>query len=137
MLFHKAVYLDLHLFIIFIKNQYPVILTSFKWNDDAKLFSADHIDLQQSITNIDSWMDSYQLSIVPAKCQPLPIFCYPNNDNNQYHIGNNMISTLSAVSDLGVIISSNFEWHKNICNIFSKASIHCYQILHCFSSSNV
>ena len=61
----------------------------------------------------------------------------PNNDNNQHHIGNNMISTLSAVSDLGFIISSNLKWHKHICNIFSKASIHCYQILHCLNSNNV
>ena len=80
-------------------------------------------------------MDSYQLSIAPAKCQHLPIVCLPNNDNNQYHIGNNIISTLSAVSDLGIIVSSNLKWHKHICNISSKASIHCYQLLHCFSSN--
>ena len=105
--------------------------------DDAKLFSADHIDLQQSITNINSWMNSYQLSIAPAKCQHLPIVYHPNNDNNQYCIGNNIISTLSAVSDLSVIVFSNLKWHKHICNLFSKASICCYQILHCFSSNNV
>ena len=131
------------LFIIFINNMsifcHPKHPLSglLLYADDAKLFSADHIDLQQSITNINSWMDLYQLSISPAKCQHLPIVRHPNNDNNQYHIGNNVISTWSAVSDLGVIVSSNLKWHKHICNIFSKASICCYQILHCFSSNNV
>ena len=48
--------------------------------DNAKLFSANHIDfLQQSITNINSWMESYQLSLAPAKFQHLPIVCHPNN----------------------------------------------------------
>ena len=131
------------LFIIFINNmsifchpKHP-LSGMLLYADDAKLFSTDHIDLQESITNINSWMDSYQLSIAPAKCQHLPIVCHPNNDNNQYRIGNNIISTLSAVSDLGIIVSSNLKWHKHICNISLKASIRCYQILHCFSSNNV
>ena len=131
------------LFIIFINNmsifchpKHP-LSGMLLYANDAKLFSADHIDLQESITNINSWMDSYQLSIAPAKCQHLPIVRHPNNDNNQYRIGNNIISTLSAVSDLGIIVSSNLKWHKHICNISSKASICCYQILHCFSSNNV
>ena len=120
------------LFIIFINNmsifchpKHP-LSGMLLYVDDAKLFSADHIDLQQSISNINSWMDSYHLSIAPAKCQHLPIVCHPNNDNNQYRISNNVISTLSAVSDLGVIVSSNLKWHKHICNIFSKASLRCY-----------
>ena len=40
--------------------------------DDAKLFSADHIDLQQSITNINLLKESYQLPLAPDKCQHLP-----------------------------------------------------------------
>ena len=108
------------LFIIFINNmsifchpKHP-LSGMLLYADDAKLFSADHIDLQQSITNINSWMDSYQLSIAPAKCQHLPSVHHPNNDNDQYRIGNNVISALSAVSVLGVIVSSNLKWHKHI-----------------------
>ena len=122
--------------LVFYHLKHPLSRMLF-YADDAKLFSTNHIDLQQSIININSWMDSYQLSLAPAKCQHLPIVCHPNNDNNQYHIANNVISTLSVVCDLGVIVSSNLKWHKHICNIFLKASICSYQILHGFSSNNV
>ena len=62
-------------------------------------------------------------TLAPVKCQHIPIVCHPNNDNNQYHIGNNVISTLSTVCDLGVIVSSNLKWQIHICKIFFKASI--------------
>ena len=82
--------------------------------DDAKLFSANS-NLQQSLTSIISWLESYQLSLAPAKHQHLPIICHPDADkaSNQY-IGNQKISSLSAVCDLGVVISSNFKWGHHV-----------------------
>ena len=58
--------------------------------DDAKFFNADRNDLQQSLTRVISWMESYHLSLAPAKCQHLPIICHPDADkaSNQYYIQN-------------------------------------------------
>ena len=35
--------------------------------DDAKIFSADSTDLQQSLTSVNSWMEYNKLSLAPAK----------------------------------------------------------------------
>ena len=80
----------------------------------------------------------YQLSLAPAKCEHLPIHC-PDADkaNNQYYIGNQNISTLSAVCDLSVVISSDLKWCQHVCSIVSKAFICSHQVLHCFSGDNV
>ena len=91
------------------------------------------------LTSVISWMESYQLSLATAKCQHLPITHHPNADNvnNQYYIGNQKISSLSAVCDLGIVISSNLKWCQHVCSIVSKAFICSHQILHCFNSNNV
>ena len=69
--FHQAVCLDLFCFInnmsVF-RHPKHALSEMLLYADDLKLFSADHIDLQESITNINSWMESYQLSLAPAKC---------------------------------------------------------------------
>ena len=84
-------------------------------------------------------MESYQLSLAPAKCQHLPITRHPDADkaSNQYYVGNHKISNLSAVCDLGVVTSSNLKWCQHVCSIVSKAFIRSHQNLHCFSSNNV
>ena len=50
-------------------------------------------------------MDGILLSLAPAKFQHLPIIHHPDADkaSNQYDIGNQKISSLSAVCDLGVV----------------------------------
>ena len=70
------------LLIIFINNMsvfcHPkhALSRMLLYADDAKLFSADHTDFQQSITNTNSWIESYQLSIAPAKCEHFLIVCH-------------------------------------------------------------
>ena len=106
--------------------------------DNAKLFCADSNDLQQSLASVISGIESYQLSLALAKCQHLPIICHPDADmaSNQYYIGNQEISSLSAVCDLGVVISSTLKWCQHVCSIVSKAFICSHQILHCFNNNN-
>ena len=58
----------------------------FLYADDAKLFSTDSTDLQQSLTGVNTWMEFYQLSFAQAKCQHLPIICHTDADY-QYYIG--------------------------------------------------
>ena len=110
----------------------------FLYADNAKRLIADSNDLQQSLASVICWMESYQLSLAPAKCQYLPIICHPDADkaSNQYHIGNKKISSLSAVWNLGVI-SSNLKWCQHVGSIVFKAFICSHQVLHRFSSKNV
>ena len=136
--------LGLLLLLIFINNLtascHPkhAVRGMFLYADNAKRFSTDSNDLQQSLARVISWMESYQLSLAPAKCQYLPIICHPDADkaSNQYYIGNKKISSLSAVCDLGVI-SSNHKWCQHVGSIVFKAFICSHQILLCFSSKNV
>ena len=111
----------------------------FLYADDAKLFSADSNYLQQSLTNVVSWMESHQLLLAPAKRQHLHFIRHPDTDeaSNQYYIGNQKISSLYAVCDLGVVISSNLKWCQHVCSIVSEALIRSHQILRCFSGNNV
>ena len=99
--------------------------------------STDSTDLQQSLTSVNSSIESYQLSLALSKYQHLPIICHPDTDNasNQYFIGNQKISSLSALHYLGVVVSSNVKWHRHICSIVSKAFICLHHILHSFSSN--
>ena len=104
--------------------------------NNSKLFSFDSTDLQQTLISVKSWMESYQLSLAPAKCQHLPTIHHHVADNasSQYYIGNPKISSLSAVRDLGVLF---LVWGQRVCSTVSKPFVHLQQILHCYSSNNV
>ena len=55
---------------------------------DAKIFGNDSTQVQNCINKIMSWMENYQLTLSPAKCQYLPICHKPYNINLalEYHI---------------------------------------------------
>ena len=74
-------------------------------------------------------MESYQLPLAPEKCQHLPTIHHPDADkaSNQCYIGNQKISSLPAVCDMDIVISSNLKWQQHVCSIVSEAFIHSHQ----------
>ena len=84
-------------------------------------------------------MENNQLTLPPAKCQYLPIFCKPYNINqaSEYHINSYNFPTTFSVCDLGVVISFDLMWNNHISKIVAKASIDLYHISHSVNSNNI
>ena len=114
----------------------------YLYADDAKIFGYDSTQVQNCINKMVSWMENYQLTLSPAKCQYLPISHKPYNINHalEYHI--NCYNTVNipktfSVCDLGVVISSDLKWNNHISKIVAKAFIGLYHISHSFNSNNI
>ena len=132
------------LFIIYITNLNDCCPANtgcnmYLYADDAKIFGHDSTQVQNCINKMMSWMENYQLTLSPAKCQYLPISCKPYNINHtlEYHINCYNIPTTFSVCDLGVVISSDLKWNNHISKIVAKASIGLYHISHFFNSNNI
>ena len=129
------------LFIYFI-NDLPDVcnVTTKVYADDTKAFCAiqspeDRQKLQQSIDNMYSWSQTWQLNFNQTKCQILHIG--ENNPKYEYYIGegNNRIqlATTSLEKDLGVLVDENLNFESHIDHIIKKASSKKAQILRNFS----
>ena len=98
--------------------------------DDAKIIGSNAQAIQSTLTDIQTWMNSRQLSLAPDKFQHLPVQC--NNSNckiplNTYSINSVSIASNVIVKDLGVFISCNLKWNNHVSFIRSKASASSYQ----------
>ena len=65
---------------------------------------------------------TYHLPVANDRCHDA------DKTSNQDYIGNQKNSSLSAVCDLGVVISSNLKQQQHVCSIVSKTFIHSHQI---------
>ena len=103
---------------------------------DEKIFGHNSTQVQNCINKMVSWMENYQLTLSPAKCQYLPIFrkLYNINHVSEYHINCYNIPTTFSICDLGVVISSDLKWNNHISKIVAKASIGLYHISHSFTA---
>ena len=83
----------------------------YLYADDAKIFGHDSTQVQNCINNMVLWMENHQLTLSPAKCQYLPIFCKPYNINqaSEYHINSYNIPTTFSACDQGAVISSDLK----------------------------
>ena len=100
--------------------------------DDLKLFSTNTMsnnDIQQDISNIEHWSDTWQLPLNKQKCSYLRVSSSNNNDpKNVYYLHHMNSQTLveiantDNVKDLGVILDETLKLEKQISERIRKAN---------------
>lgn len=135
------------LFIIFINDIGCVCngCTSLKlFADDLKLYSAvsvsgPSLSLQQSIDNLVTWSNDWQLPININKCSILSISKQrpTGTATRTYNLGGSALATNQKVSDLGVHIDGQLSFKCHIGNIVAKAAQRVGIFFRGFSSRNL
>jgi len=134
------------LFIIFINDIDSVCHgnTSLKlFADDAKLYCkidliAPSATLQQSLNNLATWAETWQLTINIQKCCVLSTTTTKRkNINNSYYLNGLLLCNNSHVVDLGISISSDLTFNLHINNIVAKAFQRTSILFRGFSSRNL
>jgi hypothetical protein len=106
--------------------------------DDAKVFSTDLSLLQQSLNNVVSWLNQYQLQLAPEKCFVLDI--HKKNQtlsNHNIHIHNHTLTHKEHIKDLGIYFSSNLTFSFHVNYVYKQASLRSYQVLKACKTKNL
>ena len=106
--------------------------------DDAKLYSADPVNLQRSLNDMFLWLNRHQLTLAKHKCFSMQISrpaC--TSPPSSFHIDGTPILTASLSKDLGIQIAKNLKWSQHVDYIYKTASSQSYRILKCFKSTNI
>jgi len=97
--------------------------------DDTKLYREitnihDVEELQDDLTKITNWGDTWGLKFNVAKCKKLKISRQaprPNIDSS-YHMHDQIVDTVDSMVDLGVTVASSLHWSEHITTIIKKAN---------------
>ncbi|CAB3980290.1 Hypothetical predicted protein, partial [Paramuricea clavata] len=95
--------------------------------DDTKLFQcilceADSCLLQEDLTNINNWSSSSDLMFNQSKCKVQTISRKRNPIMASYSMGNMQLDHCFQERDLGVWISSDLSWKKQVESQSTKAN---------------
>jgi len=131
------------LFIVFINDISDIFNDQINFSlyaDDLKLYSEintndDTVQLQKSLCNLEIWCNEWQLSVNISKTHVLHFG--RNNPNVPYYYGNQEVSIVNSVCDLGVDIDSNCSFAMHINRTVSKAFSRVGMILKGFRSKDI
>ena len=92
--------------------------------DDLKLFGpvaglADSWRLQEKLNVISNWCDKWQMKLKPAKCMVLSL---KKKVKYSYYVNGVALSDVESIRDLGIIISSDLRWNKQVDSVVAKAN---------------
>ena len=103
--------------------------------DDSKLHSTETDSLQETLYNLNIFINQRQLALAADKCKHM---CISRKEtNSSFTIDDVPIATFEEAVDLGVLVSSNLKWGSHIAAIKTKAFVRCYQILKSFATKNI
>lgn len=107
--------------------------------DDAKCLSViksyqDCEKLQSTLTAIENWSTVWQLPLALHKCQVMSFTGRNAHIDFQYSIRKYTLSSVNTITDLGIILSTDLSFAKQIDKICSKARSRSAMILKCFQS---
>lgn len=111
----------------------------FVFADDAKCLSIiksyqDCEKLQSTLSAIENWSIVWQLPLNLNKCQVMSFNGRMEHISYQYSIRNYTLTCVNTVTDLGIILSSDLTFTKQIDKVCSKARSRSAMILKCFQS---
>ncbi len=103
--------------------------------DDAKIYSSDAHDLQDSLYSISNFFKTRQLQLAPEKCELLTVGkC---KSATSFELEGISINQADSVKDLGVWINHDLKWETHVNKISKKAYQRANHILKSFRSTNV
>ena len=97
------------LFVVYIDNLVEICQPSnirgdlHLYANDAKVYSSNAQELQNSLNNIISWLATHQLALAPTKCEHLSIKRKNHATQHEYYIDNTAVCSVSTVRNLGII----------------------------------
>ena len=115
------------LFLLYINDICEVCSSSISlYADDAKLYRRittinDALILQSVLDALFAWSQLWKLNFNIKKCLQLSI-CRSLKVNYVYLLDHNVLERVESINDLGVTVSSNLLWSKNIKSISAKAN---------------
>ena len=109
--------------------------------DDTKCFNmvrspSDSLVLQQDLTSLFNWSNHWKLSFNELKCILVRFSASCPAINVSYFLNQHQLSVNNSHKDLGIIVSSNFDWTDNY-NYISGQAYKIFGLLrHTFSNCN-
>ena len=95
--------------------------------DNTKLFSSilsylDGVNLQQGLTNLDSWSLHNNIHFNSLKCKALSVTRKKNPVRYDYHLGHVDLQRVNEEKDLGVMITSKLTWETPVLMVSARAN---------------
>jgi hypothetical protein len=114
------------MFVIFINYLPDVVSSTVKiFADDTKIYRtindiSDNIILQEDITNLQKWSETWQLKFNANKCKVMHLGS--KNIKADYTMDGNTLDKVKEENDLGVIMDDQLKFHTHISAAVSKAN---------------
>jgi len=116
------------LFLIYI-NDLPDQVTSKVrlFADDTILYRvikspSDQVALQQDLVALQTWESKWQMQFHPHKCQVMRVKRSKKWPNRDYILHSHTLEEVKYIKYLGVTISANLSWAKQVEEVCSKAN---------------
>ena len=116
------------LFLYFI-NDLPTTLTSKVrlFADDTLVYltvrsEEDARCLQDDLDRIEDWVKRWMMEFNPTKCQVLRVARSRQVINHQYSLCGKNLEICSSTKYLGITVSSNLSWNKQVDEVCAKAN---------------
>ena len=118
------------LFILYVNDISPGILSTVKlYADDTKVYreisdtARDTVILQSDLFHLKSWSEAWQLNFNANKCEIMRV---THNRDKSVPIFSlvprgELLSSVSAVKDLGITISQDLSWTLHVVEVVNKA----------------
>ena len=132
------------LFILFLNGVENVVdqenCSLFLYADDSKIYGmSGNIEeaqlMQDNLTILTQWCDSWQLSINLEKCEVLHVGS--KNVQFQYEMNGTNIAVKSCCRDLGVLVDDNLYYRSHYENIAKNGHYNCKQFKNAFANRNI
>ena len=94
----------------------------------------DNFIIQITLAATENWSIEWQLQLALSKCQVISFYTKIAHIKFQYSILNYPLTCVDTISDLGVILSSDLSFNRQIDKLYSRARCRSAMILKCFQS---
>ncbi len=115
------------LFVVFI-NDLPESVSSeaYLFADDTKIFNrikhtSDADQLQDDLDKLADWSNKWLLKFHPQKCHHMRLG-KKSNIHNSYNLHGYSLESVQEEKDIGVLIDSDLEFEKHVCDKVNKAN---------------
>lgn len=122
------------LFLLYVSDMPDCVQSNVcSFADDTKIYSCPFEAggvLQEDLFRVESWCDTWLMSLNANKCAVLHIGA--NNPNHNYILKGVQLAAVKQQRDLGVVIASDLKWEGHIARIVKRANTFIYLILKAF-----
>ena len=112
------------LFVLFVNDLPDCVRNITKlFADDLKLIvdASNEVSVKKDLASLEEWESLWLLKFNPKKCKVLHLN-YNNNPNYAYELDGTVLESIETEKDLGVTVSNELGWNKNIQSCIKDAN---------------